>query len=96
VQALPALTSETRAILGACGGGAMKRIGEWFFNDKQPLRTAVFCLLLALLNVYEAIYVDQPGGFMRAVSWVCIGGGLIGFVVFLLEAVSDRASRLDH
>jgi hypothetical protein len=49
----------------------MKRIGEWFFNDKQPLRTAVFCLLLALLNVYEAIYVDQPGGFMRAVSWVC-------------------------
>jgi hypothetical protein len=49
----------------------MKRIGEWFFNDKHPLRTAVFCLLLALLNVYEAIYVDQPGGFMRAVSWVC-------------------------
>jgi len=74
----------------------MKRIGEWFFNYKHPLRTAVFCLLLAFLNVYEAIYVDQPGGFMRAVSWVCIGGGLIGFVVFLLKAVSDRASRLDH
>ena len=74
----------------------MKRIGQWLFHDKHPLRAAVFFLLVALLNVYEAVYVDQPGGFMRAVSWVCIGIGLIGFVMFLLEAVSDRASRIDH
>jgi hypothetical protein len=71
----------------------MSGITNWLFDTKHPLRFALVCLLIGLGNVYEATHIDNPNGLMYVVSWIFAAGGLIGFVAFLLIAVSEHFSK---
>jgi tellurite resistance protein TehA-like permease len=71
----------------------MGRIGDWLFNSDHPLRGMFAGLAIAALNVYEALNIDNPNGFMYVLSWVCAGIGVIMSFVFLVMAISEHFSR---
>lgn len=67
---------------------SIQRIFDWLFDTKHPLRAAIFCLVVALGNAYEAVYI-RPSSFMSIVDWIFVVGGFLGFVVLILEAITD-------
>ena len=70
----------------------MSRVTDWLFNTKRPVRSALASLLIGLANIYEATHIDNPTGLMYVISWIFAAGGLLGFVAFLLVAVSEHFS----
>ncbi len=73
----------------------MKRVNYWLFNTNRPLRFALVALVLALVNAYEAIYIDNPNGAMYVVSWLFAAAGTLGFLVFFVIAISEHFSKVD-
>lgn len=70
----------------------MKRINDWLFNTDHPLRVAFVCLTIAGLNVYEALRIDDPKGFMCPMSWFFAAVGVIAFIAFLVIAIIEHFS----
>jgi hypothetical protein len=70
----------------------MKRIFAWLFKTDHPLRVAFVCLTIAGLNVYEALRIDDPNGFMYPMSWLFAAAGLIASVAFLVGAIIEHIS----
>jgi len=71
----------------------MSRVTDWLFDTKHPVRIALVSLVIGSANIYEATYIDNPKGFMYVISWIFAAAGLLGFVAFLLVAVSEHLSR---
>ena len=56
----------------------MKRIDDWLFDTKRPVRFALVALVLGLVNAYEATHIDNPNGVMYVVSWLFAVIGAVG------------------
>jgi len=52
-------------------------------------------LVVGLVNLYEAVYV-RPDSLMSFVDWAFAVGGFLGFVLFLLSALSDIIYKTDE
>ncbi len=70
----------------------MKRVNQWF-DTNRPLPFALVALVLALVNAYEAIHIDNPNGVIYAVSWLFAAVGAGGFLVFTVVAISEYFSK---
>ncbi len=44
-------------------------------------------------NAYEATHIDNPNGIMYVVSWLFAAAGVVGFLAFLVIAISERFSK---
>jgi hypothetical protein len=73
----------------------MRRIFQWLSDSKHPLRGALLCLVIGLTNAYGAIYI-RTNSIMRIFDWAFALGGIIGFVLLVLEAVSDFFYKADE
>ena len=71
----------------------MKKLDSWLFDPKHPLRTALFCLVVGLGNIFEAARIDDRQGLMFIFSLLCGALGMVGFVAYLAIAISERFSR---
>ena len=70
----------------------MKRIFAWLFNTDHPLRVAFVCLTIAGLNVYEALRIDNPSGFMYPMSWLFAAAAGIASIAFMVVAIIEHFS----
>jgi hypothetical protein len=70
----------------------MGRILDWLYNSDHPWRGVFATLAFALFNVYEALHIDKPNGFMYPLSWVCAGIGVFAFFILLIIAISESFS----
>jgi len=71
----------------------MKRLNDWLFDTNRPLRFALVSLVIALANAYEATHLDNPNGVWYIVSWLCAAAGTVGFLAFLVIAISEHFSK---
>ncbi len=71
----------------------MKHVIDWLFDTKRPLRFALVALIIGLANAYEATHIDNPNGIMYVVSWLFAAAGVVGFLAFLVIAISERFSK---
>jgi hypothetical protein len=66
----------------------MRRVFDWLFDAKHPLRPALVFLVIGLGNAYEAAYI-HPNSLMSIVDWAFAACAFLGFILFLLKALSD-------
>lgn len=66
----------------------MKRVSDWLFDTNLPLRFALIAPTIGLANAYEASHIDNPNGVMYIVSWLLAVLGAVGFVAFMVIAIS--------
>jgi len=71
----------------------MKRVSDWLFDTNRPLRFALVALVLALANAYEATHIDNPNGVWYVVSWLFAAAGAVGFLAFMVIAISEHFSK---
>lgn len=71
----------------------MKRVTDWLFDTNHPLRFALVALVLALANAYEATHIDNPNGVWYVVSWLFAAAGAVGFLAFMVIAISEHFSK---
>jgi len=62
---------------------------------KQPWLVPLVCLICALANGYEAIYV-RPNSVMSIVDWAFAIAGAIAFVGLTLSVISDYLCKTDE
>jgi hypothetical protein len=71
----------------------MGRLFDWLFNSDHPWRAAFVSFAFGMLQVFEALHIDNPNGLMYPFSWVCAGIFAFMSVLFLVIGISEHFSR---
>ena len=67
--------------------------GRWGrITEKHPWLLPALCLVCAIANGYEAIYV-RPDSLMSIVDWAFAIAGALAFFALVLSAISNYLSK---